>query len=298
MSPEQQEKSLNLVPVKLEPPQTKEEQQEGSLSVVQVKLEHPQIKEQETLFQRLEEGNGPVLTFVAVKIEDDENENIPLASTSIGHMDVCKEEVSPEQERSSSLFQEKPEPPHIKEEQEELLQRPEEPVGSMLTLLAVKTEVEVELESDTTVTEDSDDWSDKSGGVHTGEKPFHCKHCDKRFITSSKMKNHQCIHCKDCDKSFSRAYHLKIHQRLHTTPFHCKHCHKSFNQSNTLKEHQLIHTREKPFLCKHCDKSFRWSSEIKRHQRIHTGEKPFKCNHCNMSFSRSDNLNTHQRIHM
>ena len=91
-------------------------------------------------------------------------------------MVVCKEEVSPEQERSSSLLQEEPEPPHIKEEQEEILQRPEEPDGSTSTLPAVKSEdddedisshcseVEVELESDSEVTEDSDDWEETSGG--------------------------------------------------------------------------------------------------------------------------------------
>ena len=87
-----------------------------------------------------------------------------------------KEEVSPEQERSSSLLQEEPEPPHIKEEQEEILQRPEEPDGSTSTLPAVESEdddedisshcseVEVELESDTEVTEDSNDWEETSGG--------------------------------------------------------------------------------------------------------------------------------------
>ena len=50
---------------------------------------------------------------------------------------VCKEELFPEhQERSPSL--EEPQPPQIKEEQEELLQ--EEADGSTLTLLAVKSE--------------------------------------------------------------------------------------------------------------------------------------------------------------
>ena len=215
------------------------DQQERSLSLVQVKLEPPLIKEeQETLFLRPEEGDGSTFTLVAVKVEDDEDTKTPLASTSTEHMAVCKEEVSPEQERSSSLLQEEPEPPHIKEEQEELLQRPEEPVGSMLTLLAVKSEVdedisshrsevEVELESDTEVTDDSDDWGETSGGVHTGERPFHCKHCDK---------------------SFSRPDNLKAHQRIHTgeKPFQCKHCDKSFSRSSTLKTHQRIHTGENP----------------------------------------------------
>ena len=97
-----------------------------------------------------------------------------LLQLDILHMVVCKEEVSPEQERSSSLVQEKPEPPHIKDEQEEILRRPDEPDGSKLTLLAVKkedadediashcSEIEVELESDTEVTEDSDDWEENS----------------------------------------------------------------------------------------------------------------------------------------
>ena len=56
------------------------------------------------------------------------------------HITVCKEQVSPEEEWSSSLVQEEPQPPQIKEEQEELLHRPEEAGGSMLTLLAVKSE--------------------------------------------------------------------------------------------------------------------------------------------------------------
>ena len=76
----------------------------------------------------------------------------------------------------TSLLQEEPEPPYIKEEQENLLQRPEEPDGSTSTLPAVKSEddnedtssyrpeVEVELEADSEVTEDSDDWEETSGG--------------------------------------------------------------------------------------------------------------------------------------
>ena len=54
---------------------------------------------------------------------------------------MFKEEFYPEQqERSPSLVQEEPEPPLIKEEQEELLQRPEEADGTILSLLAVKSE--------------------------------------------------------------------------------------------------------------------------------------------------------------
>ena len=49
---------------------------------------------------------------------------------------MCKEEAPPEHVGNSSLVKEEPEPPHIKEEQEELLLRPEE----RLTSLAVNRE--------------------------------------------------------------------------------------------------------------------------------------------------------------
>ena len=62
------------------------------------------------------------------------------------HVPVCKEEVSPKEERSSGLVQEEPQPPQIKEEQEELLERPEKAAGLTLTLLAVKSEDDGETE--------------------------------------------------------------------------------------------------------------------------------------------------------
>ena len=55
---------------------------------------------------------------------------------------MCEEEVSQEvEERSSSLIKEEPQPPQIKEERLDLLQRPEEDDGgSTLTSAAVKRE--------------------------------------------------------------------------------------------------------------------------------------------------------------
>ena len=88
----------------------------------------------------------------------------------------------------------------------------------MLTLLAVKSEdddedisshcseVEVELESDSEVTEDSDDWEE----------------------TTEDGDDERC-------ESFSESGPLKTHQRIKSRdkPFHCKHCDKSFSQLST-----------------------------------------------------------------
>ena len=66
-----------------------------------------------------------------------------LSLLDVTLLPVCEEEVSLEQqERSINVVQLNPEPPQIKEEQEELLQKPEEAGGSTLTLLKLTCNTE------------------------------------------------------------------------------------------------------------------------------------------------------------
>ena len=171
--------------------------------------------------------------------------------------------------------------------------------------------------------------------IHTGEKPYKCKDCNKGFTKKANLKVHQLIHsgekpykcivcdrcfgqkstlnahkrthtgekpykCKDCDRRFAQRSALKNHLRTHSgeKPYKCKNCDKCFAHSGGLLVHQRTHSDKKPYECEQCVKSFPQKSDLQRHQRVHTGEKPFKCEQCNSRFSQRNHLKTHQRTHM
>ncbi|XP_034054378.1 zinc finger protein 32-like isoform X2 [Gymnodraco acuticeps] len=73
--------------------------------------------------------------------------------------------------------------------------------------------------------------------------------------------------------------------------------------SNSLKNRQesVSDSRrsavKKQFGCSVCTKSFTYRKNVQRHMRIHTGEKPFNCSVCKKAFSQNIHLKEHMRIH-
>ncbi len=170
-------------------------------------------------------------------------------------------------------------------------------------------------------------------GKHTGELPYKCRKCNKRYKTEEErdthdktshrqymcevcgynariprdMRDHLRIHtqekpfqCTQCDKTFGRKINLSAHLKaIHANvrPYQCSYCGSSFKTGPDLRLHERRHTGERPYKCTYCDKRFFASSDLKIHTRTHTGEKPYKCQFCDKAFVESANRKAHEMIH-
>ncbi|XP_049457536.1 zinc finger and SCAN domain-containing protein 22-like isoform X2 [Epinephelus fuscoguttatus] len=248
--------------------------------------------------------------------------------------DVQKVIVGEEEQQKSrsSLDQEDPEPPHIKEEQEELWSSQE---GEQLQGLE-KADIKFTFTSVPVKSEEDDEEKAQSSQLHkrqteqmkTGADGEDCGGPeparnsdpdtylqpdpeDKTGVSSepetddsgdwkeTREPQLSLNSLKSDEVTVSGSGHLNRHMRNHTgeKPFSCSVCGNTFTQVSSLRQHMSIHTGEKPFSCSVCNKSFTHRGSLQFHMAVHTGERPFSCSVCDKRFSRKGHLTQHMCIH-
>lgn len=104
--------------------------------------------------------------------------------------------------------------------------------------------------------------------IHTGEKPYECLKCKKRFSSKSVLLAHRRIHNDE-------------------RPYKCNQCHLAFRQLSQLQKHTFQHLPEKskPHVCLVCSKSFIQRCNLTNHMRTHNVETPDHYEQCPKQFS-------------
>jgi uncharacterized Zn-finger protein len=151
--------------------------------------------------------------------------------------------------------------------------------------------------------------------IHSGEKPFKCKTCNREFRHQSSLANHINQHlevkpfmCKHCKKPMTSERSLKLHIEFHC-PWNavkrqpenrqlCEFCSKTFVTKSILSRHiKECHKKDQPFHCDFCNRGFSRKDDLKKHMWLHTGEMPSTCDICEKRFRLQSNMMQHRRRH-
>jgi uncharacterized Zn-finger protein len=140
-----------------------------------------------------------------------------------------------------------------------------------------------------------------------GLLPHNCKFCDKKFPSTTKLKNHVKLKhdkkfvaiCSICNIGFVKLSDYKSHKISHSTDkkYACAKCDKSYKTLSNLNFHMKVHNSKLPFICPVCDRGFMRKEYLEAHVNNHNGVKNFACSVCHKKFVSQKNLDSHLKYH-
>ena len=137
---------------------------------------------------------------------------------------------------------------------------------------------------------------------HTGLM-YKCKKCNKTVYTPSTWKFHnycqkpKLYQCNTCHKKFMYSSKMRQHRHIHITQKHfkCFHggCSKTYKHPQDLEWNAVTHLNTK-FECVLCEKSFNQWCLLKRHEVVHSNVLKYFCTTCEIGFKHYNQLYWHK----
>ncbi|XP_068178637.1 zinc finger protein ZFP2-like [Antennarius striatus] len=250
---------------------------------------------------------------------------VHLQTADVQLMLVTEEAVDPEQQdlRSNLDRDVQPEPPHMKQEPEEvqtnqedeqlqgMKEEEEEDVTELiLSSVPVKSEEDDEEIPQSSRLHDEDMKAEADGQPELEPNSYfqrdgHLQPDEDQMSRSSEPEE-----LEETSEPQSDFNQLRNNQEPKSHPgknysgvqtgkktFSCSVCDKRYKRKPTLRAHMRLHSNDKCFNCSVCKKTFPFKSSYERHVRTHTGEKPFRCSVCGKEFGREGNLWLHMKTH-
>ncbi|XP_039665035.1 zinc finger and SCAN domain-containing protein 12-like [Perca fluviatilis] len=258
------------------------------------------------------------------------NPEVRLHRADVQQLSVVKAEVPPEQQEwRSSLDQEDPEPPHIKEEQEELwtsqegeqLQGLEEAdIKFLFTSVPVKSDEDDEEKAQSSQLHESQteenreaERAEADGEDWGGPEPARNSDPDSPLQPATHDKTSDSSECETDDSADweetrepqsglnplqnNEVAVSDLECNTGNTSVSSSECAGSFGHKKPLQNHSGVQTGGKSFCCSVCGKRYLRKKTLTTHMRLHSEEKCLTCSVCKASFSTPSNLVRHMRIH-